>query len=183
MPVKPNFNPDFLYFVTTNAVNRFHLFQHDSAKRVIADSFHFLRTSGRMNLYVFVVMPNHIQFIARFSKDCTLVDMMRDFKRHTARQIIRELQAREKEKSLSLLRQANTDARQVYKVWEDNYDGRDVFCPEFLQQKIDYIHWNPCQVQWKLAENPEENPWSSARFYMAEQPAIIPVDDVRELFA
>jgi hypothetical protein len=108
--------------------------------------------------------------------------MMRDFKRHTARQIIRELQAREKEKSLSLLRQANIDARQVYKVWEDNSDGRDVFSPDFLQQKMDYIHWNPCQVQWKLAKNPEENPWSSARYYKAEQPAIIPIDDVRELF-
>jgi REP element-mobilizing transposase RayT len=66
MPVKLNFNPDFLTFVTTNGVNPFHLFQHDSAKHVIVDGFHFLRTSGRMNLYVFVVMPNHIHFIARF---------------------------------------------------------------------------------------------------------------------
>jgi len=182
MPVKPNFNPDFLYFVTTNAVSHFHLFQHDSAKRGIVDSFHFLRASGRMNLYVFVVMPNHIHFIARFSADYTLSDMMRDFKRHTARQIIRELQAKGNEKPLSLLRQANTDARQEYKVWEDNYDGRDVFSSEFLQQKMDYIHWNPCQPQWKLAENPEEYLWSSARFYIVDQPAIIPVDDVRELF-
>ena len=182
MPVKLNFNPDFLTFVTTNGVNPFHLFQHDSAKHVIVDSFHFLRTRRRMNLYVFIVMPNHIHFIARFLKDYALVDMMRDFKRHTARQIIRELQARENEKSLSLLRHANTDARQEYKVWEDNYDGRDVFFAEFIKYMMNYIHLNPCQAQWKLAENPEDYPWSSARFYNTEQPPIIPLNDLRELF-
>jgi len=50
MPIKLTFNPDFLAFVTTNAVNHFHLFQQDSIKRVIVDSFHFLRTRRRMNL-------------------------------------------------------------------------------------------------------------------------------------
>ena len=90
MPVKLHFNPDFLTFVTTNAVNHFHLFQQNSAKGVIVDSLYFLRTGRRMNLYVFIVMPNHIHFITRFSKDYALVDMMRYFKRHMARQIIRE---------------------------------------------------------------------------------------------
>jgi len=92
-------------------------------------------------------MPNHIHFTTRYSIDFALVDMMRDFKRHLVRQINRELQVRENEKSLSILGHINIDARQEYDVWEDDYDGRDVFSAESFKYKMDYIHWNPCQMQ------------------------------------
>jgi hypothetical protein len=107
---------------------------------------------------------------------------MRDFKRHTARQIIRQFKAKEETQRLELLQDLNKDSRQEYKVWEDRYDARDIFSIEFLEQKMDYIHHNPCQPHWNLAELPEDDPWSSARFYIADKPAVIPVDDVRELF-
>ena len=32
-------------------------------------------------------------------------------------------------------------------------------------QKLNYIHFNPCQPHWNLAASPEEYKWSSARFY------------------
>jgi hypothetical protein len=48
---------------------------------------------------------------------------------------------------------------------------------------MDYIHLNPCQPQWKLVEDPVDYIWSSARFYMADLSAIIPVDDVREFLS
>ena len=182
MPVRPNFNPDYLYFVTSTAVEHFHLFQQDSIKRILVDSLHFLRTKRRMNLYVFVIMPNHIHFIARFSKEYKLSDGLRDFKRHTARCILRELCAQRATHTLTLLRQTINDPRQEYKVWEAGYDARDIFSVEFLQQKMDYIHWNPCQLKWKLTSVPEDYLWSSAPFYVAGKSTIIPIDDVRSLF-
>lgn len=182
MPVKPTFNPDYLYFITTNAVNHYHLFRLDSTKRIIVDSLHFLRTSGRMELFVFVVMPNHIHMIARFSQAYKPADMMRDFKRYTARLILREFQAKGNEKILMMLREANPHRRQKYKIWQDDYDARDVFSIEFLQQKMDYIHMNPSQQHWHLVDDPADYLWSSAGFYMADRMPIIPVDDVRDLF-
>jgi hypothetical protein len=107
--------------------------------------------------------------------------MMRDFKRHTARQIIRQLQAEEKKETLQLLQGFNKDSRQDFKVWEDQYDGRNVFSVKFLEQKMNYIHHNPCQPHWSLAGVPEEYPWSSARCYIADKPCVIPVDDMREM--
>lgn len=62
MPVRPNFNPDYLYFVTTTAAKHIHIFKRESLTRIILDSLHFLRTSKRMELFVFVIMPNHISF-------------------------------------------------------------------------------------------------------------------------
>lgn len=80
MPVKPNFNTDYLYFVTTNAVKHAHLFKRDVIKRILIESFHYLRTNERMKLFAFVIMPNHNHLIAKFSEKYPLSDIMRDFK-------------------------------------------------------------------------------------------------------
>src|SRR5690554_2129071 len=34
-----------------------------------------------------------------------------------------------------------------------------------VEQKLEYIHNNPLQEKWNLAERPEEYLWSSAKFY------------------
>jgi putative transposase len=182
MPVRPNFNPDYLYFVTTTTEKHVHIFKRESTIRIMLDSLHFLRTSKRMELFVFVIMPNHIHLIGRFRKEHPLSDVMRDFKRHTARQIIRQLLAEEKAEKLVLLQSLNQDNRQEYKVWEDGYDARDIFSQDFLSQKMEYIHFNPCRSKWNLAGTPEEYPWPSARYYVLDKPSVIPVDDVRDLF-
>ena len=131
-------------------------------------------------LFVFAIMPNHIHLIAQFSEEYSLSDMMRDFKKFTARQIYRQFNAEGNNKVLDMLQKEGKKVKQEYKVWEDGYDGRDVFSVEFLQQKMDYIHHNPCQPHWKLVETPEEYLWSTAGFYLDGKPCVIPIDDVRE---
>ncbi len=164
MPVKPNFNPDYLYFITTTTTGHLHLFERNSIKRILIDSLHFIRTGHRMDFYVYVIMPNHIHFIAQFSEEHKMGDMLRDFKRHTARQIIRQLSSEQDVGLLTKLEQPTTYKEQKYQVWEEGYDARDIFSVNFLRQKMDYIHWNPCQPAWSLAKLPEEYLWSSAGF-------------------
>ena len=136
-----------------------------------------------MKLFVFVVMPNHIHFIALFSKEHSLSDVMRDFKKFTARQIYRHFSADGNNTILAKLRIEGEKVKQEYKVWESGFDARAVFSIEFLQQKMDYIHHNPCQPQWKLVEASEDYLWSTASFYFAGKPCVIPIDDVREFLA
>jgi hypothetical protein len=81
------------------------------------------------------------------------------------------------------LRTEGDQAKQEYKVWEDGYDARDVFSVEFLQQTMDYIHHNPCQPEWKLADSPGQYLWSIARFYLDGKQCVIPVEDVREFLS
>ena len=182
MPVKPKFNPGNLYFITTTAVERVHLFRRDVIKRIIADSLNFMRARQWIKIYVFVIMPNHIHFIVRFLGEHTLSDVLRDFKKHTAKQIIRHYQTENNDKSLLFLKQAAVKIRgQKYKVWENSYDARDIFTPDFLRQKVEYIHNNPCRPYWRLAEYPEDYLWSSARYYLLGEQAVIEVDDVGKL--
>jgi putative transposase len=125
-------------------------------------------------------MPNHNHLIGKFSEKYPLSDTMRDFKKFTARQIFNQFRVEENTKTLAYLQKAGWAVKQEYKVWEDGYDARDVFSIKFLQQKMDYIHHNPCQPHWKLAENPEDYRWSTAGFYLANKPCVISIDDVRE---
>jgi REP element-mobilizing transposase RayT len=181
MPVRPVFDPAHLYFVTTTAIERAPLFRRDVAKRIIADSLNYMRVNKWLCLYVFVIMPNHVHLIVRFLEGHTLTNVMRDFKKHVAKQLIRQYQAEENQQALAFLEQAaQSISGQQYKVWEDGYDARNVFSPEFLRQKAEYIHNNPCQPQWRLAERPERYAWSSARRYLLGEPAVIAVDDLRE---
>lgn len=181
MPVKPRFDPDHLYFISTTAVDHVHLFRRDVIKRIIVDSLDYMRAHSWIRIYVFVVMPNHVHIVVRFLGQRTLADVMRDFKKHTSKQIIRQYHAENNQKVLAFLEQAAAQIpKQRYKVWEDRYDARNVFSPDFLRQKVEYIHNNPCQPHWRLAERPEDYPWSSARFYLTGEESIIKVDNVNE---
>lgn len=178
---KPNFNPDYFYFVTTKAVDYLHIFRRDIIKRIILDTYDNFRLQKRLKLFCFVIMPNHTHFVGQFRKEDPLSDVMRDFKRQTSDRILRQLKT---ERNLDILNtlanKVTRPEKQYHKIWEDDYNAKDIFTREFLEQKMDYIHHNPCQPHWKLSETPEEYIWSSARFYLTEEPCIIPIDDVRE---
>jgi len=42
----------------------------------------------------------------------------------------------------------------------------ELYTPEVMWQKIDYIHNNPTQPKWNLARTPQEYKWSSAAYYI-----------------
>lgn len=182
MPWRPEFNPEHLYFVTTKAVDYAHLFQRDLVKRLLIDALDCMHLRQHLSLYAFVIMPNHIHLIAQFLAEKPLMDWVRDYKKHVADRLIRQYQVENHQQALEFLaRKVSHPDKQKYKVWEDGYNAKDIFSPEFLRQKIEYIHNNPCQTHWGLVTNPAEYMWSSARFYLTNQPAIIPVKDARGL--
>ncbi len=65
----PNFDPAHLYFVTTTAVQRAHIFQRDVIKRILVDGLYHLHVVDQTELYAFVIMPNHVHFIVRCRED------------------------------------------------------------------------------------------------------------------
>jgi putative transposase len=180
---RPDFDPTHLYFVTTTAVQRAHIFRRDVIKRILVDGLYHLHVVDRTGLYAFVVMPNHVHFIVRCREDDPLKDVLRDFKANMARLIVWQYQAERNQKVLGFLAAAVTrPEKQRFKVWEDGYNAKAVFSVDFLLQKIEYTHNNPLQPHWQLAECAGDYVWSSARFYLSDEPALIPLSDARELF-
>jgi REP element-mobilizing transposase RayT len=181
---RPEFDPTHLYFVTTTSIQHYKLFKRDLMKRLVVDSLDCMRLRGRFKLYSFVVMPNHLHLIIQCGVDDPLAACMRDLKKHIADRLIRQYRIEGNQSTLDELASAVTQpSKQRYQVWEEGYNAKDVYSPEFLRQKMTYMHSNPCQPQWDLAESPEHYPWSSASFYLLDQPAIIPLDSAKHLLA
>ena len=179
---RPDFQPENLCFVTTTVVSHLHLFERDVMKRLILDAMDNFRLHGRWKIFCFVIMPNHIHIIVQFIKEDPMADVLRDFKKLTSDRVLRFLKAENNQQTLATLAtKVPHPEKQSYKVWEDGYNAKDVFSPDFLRQKMEYIHNNPCQPHWNLTDAPENYLWSSARFYHSEFPCIIPIDDAKPL--
>ncbi len=105
-------------------------------KQVIVDSWNYTQSEGWLTFYAYVIMPNHIHCIVRCRPDHPVMDVVRDFKKYTAKRIIAQYQAEGNERVLSFLQEAvKRPRKQTYAVWEDEYMARDIFSPRFLLQK------------------------------------------------
>lgn len=179
---RPDFDPDNLYFVTTTAAERTRIFRRDVVKRILVDSLYYASLMNQVTLYAFVIMPNHVHVLLQCPEACPPKDWARVFKAGASRLIVRQFQVEGNERALEALRRLVTrPGKQEYKVWEDGYLAKAVWTPEVLGQKLDYIHDNPVQPHWRLAGAPEAYGWSSARFYLQGEQALIPLRDAGEL--
>jgi len=173
---------DHLYFITSSAVQRKTVFRRPVIKRILVDCLNAARILGQIELFAFVIMPNHVHFIVSCQKDYDPASVVREFKKASANLILRQYEAEENRHVLDFFADAVKPGQGTQSaVWEADYQAKNVFSPAFLLQKLEYLHWNPLQPHWQLAEAPERYPWSSARFYLAGGRALIPLSDAREL--
>ena len=68
------------------------IFSREIYRREIINSLTYCRDSKGLVLYAYVVMTNHVHIIARAEKG-NLPDVLRDFKKFTASQILRMIKA------------------------------------------------------------------------------------------
>jgi len=168
---KPYFSPELLYFVTTSFHSHKDYLNNNATKQIILDIFDCYRRQGQIMLYSFVLMPTHIHFISRIQGTSSLADFMRNFKSLSSSRIRRYFQAIQYNKIWNRR-----------KIWEEGYVAKEIYSLPFLEQKVNYIHENPCKLPWKFVDLPEDYPWSSAIFYLTNEPCIIPIDDFRDYF-
>jgi REP element-mobilizing transposase RayT len=173
-------DPAHLYFITMSAVARAQIFKRDVIKRILVDALNTGRILGRFELFAFVIMPNHMHWIIRCGEGQTPATIVRDYKKATDFLIIRHYQMERATAALDFL-SAAAPIGQEYAVWQDEFQAKNVFSPEFLREKLTYIHHNPLQPHWQLAGAPDLYIWSSARYYSGDGQSLIPLSDARSL--
>ena len=144
-----------LYFVTTTIRDFVPLFEDENIVSIILDSWMFLRLNKGLDLYAYVIMPEHVHFIAK-SEQVKINTLVGDFKRFTSRQIAKYLE----EDKADLFEKFKKAAYkgQNYAIWQETFRSEVVTGRKFLEQKINYIHNNPvkrglvsCPGDWKLS--------------------------------
>lgn len=159
------------HFVTCTVVDWLPVFTRPEATQIVLDSLNFLQDKKDTILLAYVILENHLHFIAA---GAGLSKHVGEFKSYTARQLIDLLRARNAE---TLLRQFAFSKRRHkadrdYQFWQEGSHPKQITSDEMMQQKIEYIHYNP--VKRGFVDEPTHWRYSSARNY-AGLPGLIPV--------
>ena len=147
------------HFVPLTIVRWYPVFVSGPYFKIVLDSLNYLRGNRGVLLHAYVIMPTHLHAIVTATSD-DLSEVIRDFKRFTARSI--EKQAEEDGNRLLtwLFKNSCRDARAKSKVWQDEFHPEVVHTRDFFMQKADYIHANP--VRKGLGYDPSHYYYSSA---------------------
>lgn len=153
-----NYHPEFL---TATILQWKPLLANDNYKLIVIDSMKWLVENKRCTINAFVIMPNHIHLLWTIADDYKREDVqgaLFSFTGHAFKKLLKQ-----NPDELDLYRV--NDADRTFQFWERNPMIKECFSEEFFLQKMDYIHYNPCQPKWLLADTPEKYQWSSASFY------------------
>ncbi len=165
------YNDAYPYFFTCTVVDWLPVFTRREAVQIVLDSWTFLQDQNRLRLYAYVVLENHLHFIASAAN---ISEQVGDFKSYTARRLIDLLKqsgAKTLLDQLAFRKSAHKTDRQ-YQLWQEGSQPKEIAGETMMIQKIEYIHNNP--VKRGYVDDPTHWRYSSARNY-AGMPGLIPV--------
>ena len=151
-----------IYFYTASILNWSHLLELDKYKDVIIDSLKYLVDHRKLKVYGFVIIPNHIHLIWEMlelnGKEMPHASFMK-YTSHVIQKYLKE----NHQNILELFKVQKIEGK--YQFWQREALPVWLYTPEVIYQKLDYIHNNPCQGKWMLADSPILYRYSSASFY------------------
>jgi REP element-mobilizing transposase RayT len=156
------------YFITTTIVAWVDIFTRLNHKNTIINALRYCQKNKGLEIYAYVLMPSHLHILCRANEGFDLSHIMRDFKKFTSQQIIKNILEQAESRREWLLEMFSKACKhlardQKYKVWQDGYHAEEISSNKFLYQKLNYIHNNP--VKDKIVEKPWDYLFSSARSY------------------
>ena len=121
-----------------------------------------------LQIYSGCIMSNHVHLVVAAANNDTR-EIRRDFKKFTAKEIIRAIRENpaesRKEWMLDIFtRMGESNSRNMrYQFWRQDNQPKVLFSQKFTQQKLDYVHNNP--VEAGIVERAADYWYSSARDY------------------
>jgi REP element-mobilizing transposase RayT len=161
-------NKDGLYFVSFAAVYWIDVFVRDGYCQTIVESLDYCRKNKGLEIYSWVLMSSHIHLIIRAKEQNPDIVLGR-FKEFTSKKIVNQIkenpQESRKEWLLWMFERAGAKSSNVskYQFWQHHNKPIELWSPEIIDQKVEYIHNNP--VIAGFVEEPWHWRYSSAVDY------------------
>lgn len=158
-----------MYFCTFTCYNWLTLFESTNSYDLVYDWFSVIKEKA-IDVVAYVIMPNHVHCILNFQEEnFNLNATISNGKRFMAYEIVKRLKAKEDFPTLKILEEAlslrEKNKGSNFKVFKDSFDAKPIFSEKFLQQKLNYIHFNPVTGKWNLVTDYTLYGHSSASFY------------------
>lgn len=153
---------NYPYFYTNTICNFGHLLADDNLKMIIINSLRYLVSQQLIELYGYVIMPNHIHLIWSMLKRNGKESPAGSFSKFTAHEFKKYL-LQNNPVRIDQYRSHKND--RTFQFWKRDPLAVPLTYESILMQKLDYIHDNPIKEKWNLCTYPEDYRWSSASFY------------------
>ena len=177
MGIKNRISDGYIYFLTLTVVDWVDIFTRPVYKHILINSIKYCQEAKGLEVYAWCLMSNHIYLVAGVKEESnyTLSDILRDFKKFTNEKILYEIETGIESRRKWMLNQFEFAGRynpkiKDYKFWQDGNEAKEITTPEFLLQKVDYIHMNP--VVAEIVNEPHHYLYSSAIDYSGGQGLI-----------
>ena len=177
--------PDGIYFITITCFKWLSLFSIADSYDSVYKWFHYLKLNSHY-ITGYVIMPNHLHALIAFSNTGKNINqIIGNAKRFMAYDIVGKLKETGNENILDQLaagvKPSDRKRGKLHEVFETSFDIKECFSLEFIKQKLNYIHFNPCAGKWNLADIPENYVHSSAGYYSTGLPGIFSVDNIMDI--
>lgn len=158
------------HFITSTVVDWIDIFTRPVYRDIVIESLEYCIDHKGMILYGYVIMSNHIHLIIQ-SEHGKLSDLIRDFKKFTAKNILEKIQnspESRREWMLERFRLATQShsRNKEYQFWQYGNHAEEIYSNEFMWSKLDYIHLNP--VKAGLVAKASDYIYSSASNYVCD---------------
>ena len=163
-----------MYFLTFTVIDWVDVFTRKEYKLAIVDSVNYCVKEKGLIVYGWVIMSNHLHVIWEAREGYQLSDIIRDFKKFTAKNIIKMIKEGPESRKVWLLKKFEFAGNRLnriskYKFWKDSnhaiyLDDSDM---AMIEQKLEYLHNNP--VEAMLVNDAQDYIFSSASDYAGEK--------------
>ena len=138
------------HFITATVVDWVDVFSRKAYRDCIIESLEFCIKNKGMILYGYVIMSNHIHLIIQ-SDNSKLSDLIRDFKKFTAKTILHKIETESESRADWMLKRfefacKSHSRNEKYQFWQYGNHPEEIFSEKFFWSKLDYIHLNPVRA-------------------------------------
>ena len=173
------------FFITFTCYEWIPLIEKTNSYDLVYNWFDVLKGKGHY-INGYVIMPNHIHVMITFSEtDESINTIIGNGKRFMAYEIIKRLSNNNEvdilfslSENIETKRKSN---KKKHNVWELSFDWKKCDSNKFADQKLDYMHLNPCRGKVILCQNPEDYIHSSAKFYFTGSQGIYDIKSFSDM--
>jgi len=186
MPVRRTIHqPDGLFFITLTCAKWLPLFSKLNGYDIVYKWFDHLKSKGHL-MIGYVIMPDHLHALIAFRNSSqTINTIVGNGKRFMAYEIIDRLKKMDDSDALTKMKGwvNDTDKKRnkKHEVFEPSFDWKECDSQKLIDQKLYYIHMNPCKAEPRLTADPWKYEHSSAKYYYEHQQGVCSVCSFMEL--
>src|SRR5215216_6271081 len=145
---------DGIYFLTFTCKDWLSLFEFSNSYDTVYKWFDHLKSKGHY-ITGYVILPNHLHVMIGFKAlDQSINTVVSNGKRFIAYEIVKRLEDQKQIDILNNLSGAVTDSDRkrgkLHQVFESSFDTKELRTKKFIEQKLSYMHSNPCTGVWNL---------------------------------